>query len=88
MAPLKPGLWPDQCVQRTFCEGVEWWEWEMQNATMWASDERKADEEAFKRYGVPGPAYHGYGCEKDGEQMVEWCDVCHKLAKEQERVGF
>ena len=83
MAPLKSGLWPDICVQRAFVEGAKWWELEQQGATIWPADWEKAETEAVKRYGDPGPAHHGYGCPHDMEPMTEWCDVCHRLAKEQ-----
>ena len=90
MAPLKPGLWPDRCVQRAFVDGAEWWtDHHFAESTIECSDtDLTAEAEAIKRYGDPGPAHHGYGCDKDGDPMVEWCDVCHRLAKEQEKIGY
>ena len=88
MAPLKEGLWPDSCIQRAFCDGAKWWEYHSTNFTMWPTDQDLVEEEAIRRYGDPGPEHHGYGCPKDGEPMTEWCDECHKLAKEQEEIGF
>ena len=84
MAPLKPGLWSDECKQRAFVEGAKWAAADWDNP----SDADEAQAEAIKRYGDPGPAHHGYGCDKDGDPMTEWCDVCHRLAKEQEKIGY
>ena len=89
MAPLKAGLWPDACQQRAFCEGAQWWEFESTGFTMWSADRDKVEAEAIRRYGDPGPALHGYGCDKDDmEPMTEWCDMCHQYAKEQQDASF
>lgn len=84
MAPLKFGLWPDECIQRAFVEGANWWEYAQNDHTMWPSDQEIAEQEAIRRYGDPGAARHGYGCEHDGDPMTEWCDACHRIAKEHE----
>ena len=32
-----------------FVQGAKWWEYHKESATMWQSDQRLAEEEAFKR---------------------------------------
>ena len=33
-----------------FVQGAKWWEFEKTGATMWPSDQRKAEEAAIERY--------------------------------------
>jgi hypothetical protein len=50
---LKPGTWPQVCVQRAFVEGAQWWEFQKTQWTMWPSDRDFASDEAVRRYGPP-----------------------------------
>lgn len=52
-ACIKPGTWPQRCEQRAFVDGAKWWEFTSTDGTMWQSDQRKAEDEAVRRYGEP-----------------------------------
>lgn len=53
--PERPkfGTWPQHCEQRAFVDGAKWWEYTSAGATMWQSDQTKAEAEAVRRYGEP-----------------------------------
>lgn len=51
--PEIDGTWPEHCEQRAFVAGAKWWEFASTGATMWQSDQDKAEAEAIKRYGEP-----------------------------------
>ena len=38
-------------LKRAFVAGASWWEYHVNRATMWQSDQRLAEKEAQKRYG-------------------------------------
>lgn len=47
------GTWPDDCVQRAFVRGAQWWQFHSQGSTMFGDERRTAEDEAVKRYGEP-----------------------------------
>lgn len=50
---VKPGTWPQECVQRAFVEGAQWWQFHGHGSTMFASERDEAEAEAVRRYGQP-----------------------------------
>ena len=57
-------------VRRAFVEGAQWWEYEIEDATMCPSDRNKAEAEAVRRYGA-APV-----CECDGGEYYRFCPFC------------
>lgn len=47
---LVNGYLPPNDLRRAFVKGAKWWEWVSTDATMWQSDQQRAEEEAEKRY--------------------------------------
>lgn len=82
--PIKQGTWPDDCVQRAFVAGAEWWQFRGHGSTMFGSERDEAEQEAVKRYGVPPlPPAAPKRCPKcnaAGETFtadLDWCPDCH-----------
>lgn len=50
--PVAPvdGTWPADDLRRAFVRGAKWWEYESCGATMWQSDQRKAEAAAEVKY--------------------------------------
>ena len=44
------GTWPADDLRRAFVRGAKWWEYESRGATMWQSDQRKAEVAAEAKY--------------------------------------
>lgn len=44
------GSWPADDIRRAFVQGAKWWEFYSTGATMWASDQDVAEDEAERRY--------------------------------------
>lgn len=55
---LRPlfGTWPADDLRRAFVAGAKWWEYEKTGATMWQSDQRRAEAAAEQKY--PGGQAH------------------------------
>lgn len=47
------GTWPDDCVQRAFVRGTQWWQFRQNSSTMFGFERREAEAEAVERYGQP-----------------------------------
>ena len=80
--PTKQGTWPDDCVQRAFVAGAEWWQFHANGATMFGSERDEAEQEAVKRYGSPVTSDTGRACPKCGAAgeirptANLWCPAC------------
>lgn len=61
------GTWPERCEQRAFVDGAKWWEFISTGGTMWASDQRSAEQEAVRRYGAPVTSEPGQQPPEDRE---------------------
>jgi len=44
------GDWADDDLRRAFVSGAKWWEYRQSGATMFASDQRRAEDEAERRF--------------------------------------
>lgn len=47
------GYLPQDCIQRAFVEGAQWWQFHHNGSTMFGSERLEAEAEAVKRYGEP-----------------------------------
>lgn len=47
------GTWPEDCKQRAFVDGAAWWQFHVNDSTMFGSERDKAEKEAVSRYGEP-----------------------------------
>lgn len=54
MGKDKDGTWPQECPQRAFVEGAQWWQFHHNGSTMFGSERDEAETEAVKRYGEVG----------------------------------
>jgi hypothetical protein len=66
----KPGYWPQECVQRAFVEGAQWWQYAGHSSTMFPSERDEAEKEAVRRYGEPSPVPQPAPAQQKGEQEI------------------
>ncbi len=57
MEPIEKGQWPADDLRRAFVKGAKWWEFESTGATMWPSDQDKAETAAELYYPKGRPRY-------------------------------
>lgn len=83
VGPIPQGTWQDDCVQRAFVAGAEWWQFHANGSTMFGSERDEAEQEAVKRYGspvVPAAPKKCSKCGAAGETFtadLDWCQDCH-----------
>jgi hypothetical protein len=53
VAAIRPGSWPQLCVQRAFVDGAVWHQWSTTGSTPWSHERDAYEDEAVKRYGEP-----------------------------------